>query len=171
MSIRAATPDDAAACAALYAPYVTDSAVSFETEPPSTEQMRQRIESAVHTHGWVVSESDGRVEGYAYGGQWRGRAAYRWNAEVSVYLDQGVQRRGTGTALYTALFEHLADRGFQVLLAGMTLPNDASRGLHASLGFEPVGTYRRVGWKLGRWHDVHWMQRTLTPEGSPPRLR
>ena len=76
---------------------------------------------------------------------------------MSVYPDRGVRLRGTGTALYTALFDRLAARGFQVQLAGMTLPNDASRGLPASLGSEPVGTYRRVGWKLDRWHDVHWM--------------
>ena len=150
MPIRDATAEDAAACAAIYAPYVLDTAISFETEPPTTEQLRERIESCpcARTPGWCW-RTDGGSVGYAYGGPWRGRAAYQWNAEVSVYLEQDLRRAGAGTALYLALFERLRARGYRMALAGMTLPNDASQGLHASLGFEPVGTFRRVGWKHG----------------------
>jgi phosphinothricin acetyltransferase len=167
MAVRDATAEDAAACAAIYAPYVLETAVSFETEPPTAEQMRERIEGALATHAWLVLEEDGAVRGYAYAGAWRGRAAYQWNAEVSVYLDPELHRSGAGTALYTALFDRLRRRGYRVALAGMTLPNEASQGLHASLGFEPVGTFRGVGWKLGGWHDVHWMQRPLSEPGDP----
>ena len=172
MGIRDATAEDAAACAAIYAPYVEGSVTSFETTAPTTAEMAERIRTALDSHAWLVLEDAGRVVGYAYAGTWRGRSAYRWNAEVSVYLEQGRRRRGEGTALYTALFRRLVERGYRTALAGMTLPNPASQGLHASLGFEPVGTFRRVGWKLGAWHDVHWMQRSLVPpddaEPTPP---
>jgi len=163
MPIRDATPDDAAACAAIYAPYVRATAVSFELEPPTTGEMAQRIAAAQRTHAWVVLEHDGPVVGYAYGSGFKSRPAYRWSCEVSVYLEPGRQRMGGGRALYEALLRRLAALGFRVAVAGMTLPNDASVALHAALGFEPVGTYRRIGWKNGSWHDVAFVQRHLTP--------
>jgi L-amino acid N-acyltransferase YncA len=166
--VRDATPGDADRCAAIYAPYVLDTAISFETEPPSAAEMAQRIESAQRSHAWLVLENEGSVAGYAYGGPFMSRAAYQWSATVSVYLDAGHRRTGGGRALYEALFDRLAARGLRVLLAGVALPNEASAGLHLALGFEPVGTYRRVGWKHGRWHDVRWYQRTLVDDGSPP---
>jgi phosphinothricin acetyltransferase len=123
--------------------------------------MAARIAAALRTHAWVVLEDAGRVVGYAYGGRFATRAAYRWACEVSVYVEQGRRRTGAGRVLYEQLLGHLAQRGFCVAVAGMTLPNDASIGLHRALGFEPVGTYRRIGYKLGRWHDVAWVQRFL----------
>jgi L-amino acid N-acyltransferase YncA len=164
MRVRDASERDAAACAAIYAPYVTDTAISFETEPPGAEEMARRIASAQSTHAWLVLEDGGRVVAYAYGGQFRTRAAYRWSCEVSVYVERGRHRTGAGRALYEALLARLAERGYTTALAGMTLPNDASVGLHAALGFEPVGTFRRVGYKHGAWHDVAWVQRML---GAP----
>jgi phosphinothricin acetyltransferase len=166
--IRAATAHDAQACAAIYAPYVTNTAITFETEPPDATTMAERITSAVRTHAWLVHEVDDRVVGYAYGGPFKARAAYRWSCEVSVYLERGLRRTGVGRALYTALFDRLAERGFRTAVAGMTLPNDASVGLHRAMGFEPVGTYRRIGWKHGAWHDVAWTQRTIGTGGEPP---
>src|SRR6187399_408040 len=97
MHVRAATEADAAACAAIYAPYVTDTAVSFETEPPSTEELARRIATS---HDWLVLEDDGRIVGYAYAATFHPRAAYRWACEVSVYLERGFERRGGGRALY-----------------------------------------------------------------------
>jgi L-amino acid N-acyltransferase YncA len=161
MLVRDASERDAAACAAIYAPYVTDTAISFETEPPEPDEMARRIESAQRTHAWLVLEDGGRVIAYAYGGQFRTRTAYRWSCEVSVYVEPGRHRTGAGRALYEALLARLAERGYTTALAGMTLPNDASVGLHAALGFEPVGTFRRVGYKHGAWHDVAWVQRML----------
>lgn len=168
LGIRDATGLDAAACAAIYAPYVTDTAITFETEPPSVAEMADRIAAAARTHAWLVATDAGRVVGYAYGGPYKSRAAYRWSCEVSVYLELGRRRTGAGRALYEALFERLARRGFRTAVAGMTLPNEASAGLHRALGFEPVGTYRRIGWKHGAWHDVAWTQRAIADSPGPP---
>ncbi|WP_091620154.1 GNAT family N-acetyltransferase [Amycolatopsis saalfeldensis] len=161
MLIRDASASDAEACAAIYAPYVTDTAITFEIEPPTVEEMTDRITKALKTHAWLVIEDEGRVVGYAYGGPYKERAAYRFSCEVSVYLELGRRRTGSGRALYEALFARLAERGFRTAVAGMTLPNDASAGLHRALGFEPIGTYRHIGWKLGAWRDVAWAQRDL----------
>ena len=161
MLVRDATERDAEACAAIYAPYVTDTTISFETDPPPPAEMAQRIAGALRTHAWVVLEDTGRVVGYAYGGPFKSRMAYRWSCEVSVYLERGRERRGGGRALYEALFARLADRGFRTAVAGMTLPNDASVGLHRALGFEPVGIHRRIGWKHDQWQDVAWTQRPI----------
>jgi L-amino acid N-acyltransferase YncA len=167
-AVRDASEADAEACAAIYAPYVTDTAVSFEAEPPSPEQMAARIAAAVRTHAWVVLEDGERVVGYAYGGPYKSRHAYRWACEVSVYVERDRRRSGSGRALYDALFARLARRGFRTAVAGMTLPNDASVGLHRAMGFEPIGTYRRIGWKHGRWHDVAWTQRMIAMSDDPP---
>ena len=170
--VRDATVEDAAACAELYVPYVRDTVVSFELEPPTTAEMAVRIAAALARYAWVVLEDGGRVVGYAYGAPFNPRAAYDWSTSVSVYTETGRRRTGAGRALYTALLDRLAARGFRTALAGVALPNDASLGLHAAMGFEPVGTYRRVGWKLGRWHDVTWLQRPLgagpVDDGVPP---
>jgi L-amino acid N-acyltransferase YncA len=168
MKVRDANEDDADACAAIYAPYVTDTAITFEYEPPSAAEMARRIAAAQRAHAWLVLEDDGRVVGYAYGGPYKERAAYRWSSEVSVYLETGRRRSGSGRLLYAALFERLAERGFHTLVAGITLPNDASEGLHRAMGFEPIGIFRRVGWKHGRWRDVAWAQRSLGLDDEPP---
>ncbi len=166
--IRDATVGDAAACAAIYAPYVHETAITFETEPPSATEMGERIASSLADHAWLVLEEDGRVVGYAYAGQFHKRAAYRWACEVSVYLEQGATGRGRGRALYTALFDRLEARGFRMLVSLMTVPNDASLRLHLAMGFEVVGTMTEIGYKLGGWHDVMWLQRRLPDVGDPP---
>jgi L-amino acid N-acyltransferase YncA len=167
MTVRDATPDDAAACAAIYAPYVRDTAITFETEPPDAAEFARRIAAAIARHAWLVLLDEGRVTGYAYGGPFKERGAYRFACEVSVYLEQGLRRSGGGRALYAALLPRLAERGYRTAAAGMALPNEASVGLHRALGFTPVGTFRRVGWKLGRWHDVAWTQCDLGGVGEP----
>jgi L-amino acid N-acyltransferase YncA len=166
--VRSATVADAAACAAIYAPYVVDTAISFEAEPPDEAEMARRIAAALETHAWLVVEDDGRVWGYAYGGPFKERKAYRWACEVSVYLERGRTRTGAGRRLYSELFERLTERGYRTAVGGMTLPNEASVALHRAMGFELVGTYRRIGYKLGAWHDVAWMQRPLATGGDPP---
>lgn len=167
--VRDATQADAAACAAIYAPYVRDTAITFELEPPSPDEMAERIAAAARGHAWLVLEDVGGVVGYAYGGVFNYRAAYRWASEVSVYVERGRHRTGAGRALYEALFTRLAQRGYRMVVAGMTLPNDASVGLHCAMGFQPVGTFARIGFKHGRWHDVAWAQRPLIEgDGAPP---
>jgi phosphinothricin acetyltransferase len=163
--IRAATHRDGPGCVAIYAPYVTDTVISFETEAPTAEEMSARIAAA---HAWFVLEAEGAIAGYAYAGPFHPRAAYRWACEVSVYVERGRRRTGAGRALYDVLLPHLTERGYRVAVAGMTLPNAASEGLHRALGFEPVGTYRRVGYKFGAWHDVAWTQRVLAEGEDPP---
>jgi L-amino acid N-acyltransferase YncA len=167
MLVRDAASADAAACAAIYAPYVRDTAISFEEEPPTESEVRRRIERAQANWAWLVLEEHGRVVGYAYAGPFSGRAAYRWSCEVSIYLEPGRRRSGAGRALYDVLLARLTELGFCVAAAGMTLPNPASEAFHRAMGFEPVGVHRRIGFKHGRWHDVAWMQRTLSTTDSP----
>lgn len=168
MPIRDATAADAPACVAIYTPYVRDTAITFELTPPTVEEMAGRIAAAQRRYAWLVSETDGRVVGYAYGTEFKSRLAYRWSCEVSVYLEPGLRRTGGGRALYDALFQRLVARGYRTAVAGMTLPNDASVGLHRALGFEPVGTFRQIGWKHDRWHDVAFVQRPLLSAADPP---
>jgi phosphinothricin acetyltransferase len=168
MRLRAATPDDAAAIADIYAPFVTGSAVSFETEPPGEPAMRARIESG-GPYPWLVGESeDGSLIGYAYAARFRDRPAYRFAVETSVYLRSGAAGRGFGRQLYEPLLAMLEAQGFTQAIAAVTLPNEASLRLHERLGFERAGTYRQVGWKFGAWHDVGLWQRPLARAGTPP---
>lgn len=168
MRVRDATVADADACAAIYAPYVRDTVITFETAAPSAADMARRIAAAQDRYAWLILDNGGAVAGYAYGGPYKERAAYRWACEVSVYLAPDARGRGGGRALYSALLERLASRGYRMAVAGMTLPNEASGALHRALGFEPVGTWRRIGWKHGVWHDVFWMQRALGDGIDPP---
>lgn len=170
MIVRRATAADAAACADIYRPYVLDTAISFETDPPTPAEMADRIEKALALHEWLVLEVDERVSGYAYAGQFNPRAAYRWAVETSVYIDRDGRRAGGGRMLYAELLKRLAERGFRQAFAGIAQPNEASDALHAAFGFVPAGLYRRVGWKLGAWHDVAWWQLDLLGPGddSPP---
>jgi L-amino acid N-acyltransferase YncA len=167
--LRHADPDrDAAACAAIYAPHVRAGAASFEEEPPSAGDMANRIAAISRTHPWLVCERDGVVAGYAYASPHRDRAAYRWAADVAVYVDSRRQRGGVGRELYEGLLPLLARQRLHVACAGITLPNDASVALHEAVGFEPVGVYRAIGFKGGRWHDVGWWQARLRPARDGP---
>ena len=180
MHIRHADPDrDAAACAAIYAPSVTAGVASLEERAPEPHEMADRIRITARTHPWLVAEIDGEVAGYAYGSRHHERSAYRWSADVTVYISARYHRRGIGRALYGALFPLLERQGFHELCAGVTLPNDASVGLHETLGFVPVGVYRDVAFKFGQWWSVGWWQMSLRPRpagevpaeiGPPARL-
>lgn len=162
MLIRPADPDrDAEACAAIYAPFVTDTYVSFELEPPDVAEMARRIGRYSHSHAWLVAEEGGQVLGYAYASPHRERAAYAKSCDVAVYADARHSRRGIGHALYGELLPRLGERGLHAAFAGIALPNPGSIGLHEAMGFKPVGIYREVGWKLGGWRDVGWWQRLI----------
>lgn len=167
MTIRDATPDDAASLLEIYRPFVHQTSVSFEGEPPGVEEFRARMANAQSRWAWLVAERDGVVAGYAYATSFRSRAAYRWTTETSAYVREG--HRGTGIAkrLYTELLATLAKKGFCNAYAGITLPNEASVALHRSLGFLPVGVFKRAGWKFGTWHDVSWWQLAL--RDTPPQ--
>jgi L-amino acid N-acyltransferase YncA len=170
MVTRPADPEqDAAACLAIYAPFITDSAVSFEATPPSVSEFAERIARYSRTHHFLVAEEEGRVIGYAYGSPYRERAAYRWTAETSIYVNPGYHGRGVGTKLYAELLALLRAQGIRMALAGATLPNDASIALHRRCGFVQVGVLPSVGWKFDRWHDVAWLACDLGPQEHPPR--
>lgn len=170
--IRLASEEDAAAIRRIYAPIVEETTISFETAPPTEAEITDRIASTLERYPWLVCETGGdgnerEVVGYAYAGAHRSRDAYRWSVDVSVYVDPGNRRRGVARALYTSLFSLLELQGFVNVYAGIALPNPASTTLHESMGFEPVGTYRNVGYKRGGWHDVRWYQR---PIGEHPEV-
>jgi phosphinothricin acetyltransferase len=167
--IRLAREDDAAAVQAIYAPYVRETAISFETEPPSVDEMLARMQRVMAKHaGLVCEDAAGEVAGYAYGGVHRARAAYRWSVEVTVYNRLDMHRRGLGRALYTPLLEMLRRQGYASAYGGITLPNDASVGLHKAMGFSDVGVFPNVGYKFGKWHSVAWMSRELGRYAETP---
>ncbi|MEX2142881.1 MAG: arsinothricin resistance N-acetyltransferase ArsN1 family B [Pirellulales bacterium] len=166
--LREATEDDAAAIAGIYAPYCETTPITFETESPSAEEIRGRIAKVLPLYPWLVGELDGRVVGYAYATRHRERAAYRWGVDVAIYLDGGCHRRGIGRALYSALLPMLVAQGYYTAYAGITLPNEASAGLHRAMGFEPVGIYHGAGYKMGAWHDVVWLEKQLQPLPPAP---
>jgi L-amino acid N-acyltransferase YncA len=171
VKIRDADPErDAAACAAIYAPNVEGSATSFEQRAPDAAEMAARISHYTASHPWLVAEDGGEAVAYAYACPFQARPAYRWSASVSVYVAAGRTGEGLGRALYAELLERLRRQGFHSACAGITLPNPASVGLHESMGFEPVGVNREVGWKDGAWRDVGWWQLRLgpAPAGEPP---
>ena len=165
--IRLAEESDAEGVRSIYAPVVRDTAISFELEPPSLEEMRQRIRSLRDRLPWLVCAEGPEVRGYAYADRFRTRAAYQWSVEVTVYVSAAWQRRGVGQALYTSLLEGLRVLGYKSAFAGIALPNLSSVALHEALGFRPAGTFRAAGFKLGRWHDVGWWQLELQPLDQP----
>ena len=167
--VRPATTADAAAIAAVYAPHVRDGYATFEEEPPDGAEVARRMGNGLP---WLVAEEDGAVAGYAYAARFHERIAYRWSVTVSVYLAPDAGGRGLGTALYTHLLATLRDLGYVTAFAAIALPNPASVALHERMGFEPVGTYRNAGFKLGRWRDVSWWQRPLVaPPATPAEPR
>lgn len=169
--IRLATPQDAPAIQAIYAPIVRNTPISFELEPPTVMEMAGRIEKVLALRPWLVYERDSAVLGYVYASTFRDRAAYDWGPEVSVYVHPSAHGKGIGRRLYTALFGALAAQGFCTVVAGATVPNPPSEGLHRSMGFEPIGRYPAAGFKHGQWHDIAlWFLRLRELPAVPPRL-
>jgi len=172
--LRLATPADGDATAAIYAPYVAETSISFELDPPTGEEMAGRIARILERGPFVVAELDGVVRAYAYAGRFRDRAAYDWTAESTVYVDRALHRTGLGRATMEAVLRVLRLQGFRLVVAGVTPPNPGSEGLHLALGFRRVGTFTGVGWKDGHWHGVEFFEMELFPvrDGvEPPPIR
>lgn len=167
--IRPASAEDAAAILGIYAPAVRDSVATFELEPPSLDEMTRRIAEVTRRYPWLVHEAGGRVAGYAYATEYHERPAYAWTCEVSVYVGEGARGTGAGKALLRELLARLEAAGFVNAIARIALPNDASVRLFEGHGFEPIGTARGIGYKLGRWVDVGEWQRDLAKRGPAPR--
>ena len=165
---RLATPADGAACAAIYAPYVETTSISFEVVAPTADEMAARISRTVERTPWVVVEIDGVVRAYAYGTRHRDRAAYDRTVETTVYVDGAFAGRGLGRRAMTAVIAVLRLQGAHLAVAGITPPNPASEGLHAALGFRRVGSFEAIGYKFGGWHGVTWYALELGPRLAEP---
>lgn len=166
--IRLADERAAAAVQAIYAPYVRETAISFETEPPSVEEIAARMRAVLAYAPWLVCEREGRVVAYAYAGRFHARAAYQWTVETTVYVDGAHRRAGVGRALYGALLDALRLQGFRTAVGIIAVPNPPSVGLHERLGFRRDGLLPAIGYKRGRWHDVGWWRLELQTLGDPP---
>lgn len=168
-TVRDARASDANALLDIYAPFVTDTAVSFELTPPTVAEFEARIASAQSQWAWLVAERAGQIAGYAYASAFRTRAAYRFTVETSAYVHPAHRGQGVARALYLRLFEVLIEKGYCNAYAGIALPNEVSIEFHKSLGFTPVGVFHRGGWKFGKWHDISWWEVELREEPPPPR--
>ena len=171
IGIRAATPEDAAAIAAIYAPHVLTGTVSFEIEPPDARAMRTRMAASEGLYPWIVAtngDETGGVIGYAYATKFRDRPAYRYVCESSIYLTDASSGSGVGRLLYKALVDTLRAQGFVHAIGAIALPNDRSIRLHEAEGFRRAGVYREVGFKHGQWIDVGIWQCELNEPQVPP---
>lgn len=172
IAIRAATPADAGAIAAIYAPHVLIGAASFEEAAPDADMIAARMAASADLYPWMVAnqgEDQGGVLAYAYASAFHPRAAYRWTVETTIYVADAAQRRGAGRLLYGALVETLRAQGFTQAVARIALPNDGSIALHEAVGFRRAGVQREVGYKHGRWIDVGLWQCELAEPATPPR--
>ena len=171
MLIRFATTADTDGCLAVYAEYL-ETVITFETELPSHEEFAGRIRSYGAVYPWLVAEENGEILGYAYAHRAQERAAYGWNAELSVYVSKNAAGRGLGTRLYRALLALLKEQGVRTAYGVVTMPNDASAALHRKLGFGLLGTYHNTGYKNGRWRDVVWFEKHIGSfDGVPEPIR
>jgi phosphinothricin acetyltransferase len=166
--IRLATVDDAENILAIYKPYITDTSYTFETEVPSLEVFKERINTYLQRWPWLVCEMDGKIAGYAYAAHYRERIAYQWCTESSIYVHDDFQQRGVARSLYTALFAILKMQGFRTVYAVINLPNEKSVALHERMGFTYFATYENVGYKLGSWKNVGWWQLAINDYDKAP---
>lgn len=167
--IRLAQESDAAAMLAVYAPYIQSTSITFEYQVPSAEEFAGRIAKITEKFPWLICEIDSETAGYVYAGLYKSRAAFQWDAELSVYLAPGFHRMGIASALYTCLQNILAEQGYLNLYALITVPNPQSIGFHERDGFRPVCVYRSTGFKLGEWHDMAVLEKQLAPLPENPQ--
>jgi len=168
IKIRLATPRDGEALLNIYKWYIENTAITFETEVPSVEAFGQRIENTLSRFPWLVCEIDGVVAGYAYASKHRERAAYQWSADLSIYVNEKYHRRYIAKALYKVLEETLRLQGYYTVWAGVTTPNPKSEAFHTAYGFETVGVFENVGYKLGQWRGVKWFRYALADYQKEP---
>ncbi|HEY7513857.1 MAG TPA: GNAT family N-acetyltransferase [Vicinamibacteria bacterium] len=172
MRIRLVRTEDAPELLRIYSPFVRETWISFEYEPPSVPELEGRIRAVTAASPWLVAVEGDEVIGYAYADKLRSRPAYQWAQETTVYVDRGSHRRGVARALYGVLFAALRVQGFASAWAGIALPNPTSVAVHEALGFRSAGVWPSVGFKLGAWRDLGWWRLELQPLGAgapPPR--
>lgn len=168
--IRLATRDDSASILRIYAPYITDTVITFEYTVPTITEFKERMAHIQVSYPWLVCEVDNAIAGYAYASRFREREAYKWSVDFAIYIDPEYQGKNIGKALYYALSEALKLQGYYNAYAGVTIPNVKSEGLHESFGFHSIGTYHKVGYKFGDWHDVRWYEINLKEHEKSPEL-
>ena len=176
VTIRRAVPEDAEALLKIYAPYVTETAVSFEYAVPALEEFRERIVSRLGVYPYLVAETAGKPVGYAYAGSFHPRAAYRYAAEASIYISPNAHGQGIGRALYTELEKRLARQNICVLYACIAYTErtddpfltDASIRFHEKMGYQCVGTHHLCGYKFGRWYSMRWYEKVIAPRPEHP---
>ncbi|HEM5070809.1 TPA: N-acetyltransferase [Streptococcus suis] len=166
IKIQSAQIEDAADLVAIYAPYVENTAITFETVVPTVADFGSRIEKTLKQFPYLVAVEEGQILGYAYASTYYARAAYDWTVELSVYVSREVHGKGIGSLLYAALEEELTVRGFKNFLACIALPNPASLALHEKKGYKQVAHFKKVGYKFGTWHDIVWLQKSLVGEND-----
>lgn len=155
-AIRLASPEDAAAVVSIYAPYVTDTSVTFEYDVPSVEEYRRRIEEIMQFFPFFLLEEDGVPVGYAYAHFFHPRKAYQWVCETTIYVERNHHKKGYASMLYGKLLNALKKQGFCEAIAILGCPNEPSEGFHKAMGFQLIGTFDKAGFKLDQWHDVKW---------------
>ncbi len=165
---RRATEDDVVSILAIYAPYVTDSAITFEYDVPSEEEFRQRIRTISAEYPYFVCESDGQIIGYAYAHRHMERAAYQWNAEISIYIRQGFTGKGLGKTMCQALIDLLRLQGIRNVFSCVTIPNERSAHLHHSMEFSTEGIFQNAGYKCGKWQTIAWFRKNIAPYTNEP---
>jgi phosphinothricin acetyltransferase len=165
--IRLARTNDASAMLEIYAPFIRNGAVSFELDVPTPQEFASRVEQKLTRYPWLVCEVDGTVIGYAYASDHATRDAYQWSVDASLYIAEGYRRQGVGRALYTSLFACLRLQGYFNAYAGITLPNEASAGIHEAMGFNYLGAFKDDGYKFGQWYSVGWWELPLQRRTAP----
>jgi len=169
MQIRLVSPSDAPQIRDIYAPIVRETPISFEYSVPEIDEIEARITKTLQQYPWLVCEIDGQIAGYTYGSSFRSRTAYQWTTEVTAYIHSSFHRHGIGRGLYTSLFAILQKQGYFNAVSVIAMPNDASIGLHESMGFEKIGIFKNMGYKLEGWHDTGWWQLELCPMPINPQ--
>lgn len=174
MTIRIATPQDAASLVDIYRYYVEETAITFEYEVPSVAEFHRRIETTLERYPYYVVEEEGQVIGYAYAGPFASRAAFAWSCEVSIYLRDGQTKKGYGKRLYQLLEETLRAMGYQNVYACIATPvvpdetlSRNSVDYHAHLGYRLVGEFKKCGYKFNRWYNIVWMEKALDHHDVP----
>ncbi len=168
--IRLAVVEDAPAILEVYAPYVTDTVISFEYEVPSLEEFTHRVENIGALHPYLVWKENGRILGYAYAHPYAARPAYQWGAELTIYLRPEACHRGIGAKLYGALLDLLRLQGVRTVYGCITAENEASVAMHRALGFREGGLFRNAGFKQSRWLDVLWLEKDIAGYDIPKPL-
>lgn len=171
MKIRMIEEKDIQAVLDIYKPYIETTAITFETEVPTYEEFVQRVNHKLEQFPWLVYEEEGKILGYAYASLMRERAAYSWDAELSVYLQEGNHGLGIGSKLYLVLEAILKEMNFVNLYGCITYPNEKSVRLHQKLGYKEIGIFHNSGYKLGSWHDVLWMEKQIRPWTTPEKTK